>query len=96
MKTVFKRRLDEHPNLKAASEILHADDVVSADEKPSQALAQFQKNIDGPGRKRGQGRRCQCSSQRWQYRRADGDLKAGFANHARVSIDQHWPRCYRP
>lgn len=30
--------LDKHPNLRAASEILHAPDVVSGDEKPTQAL----------------------------------------------------------
>ena len=30
--------LENHPNLRAASEILHADDVVSGDEKPTQAL----------------------------------------------------------
>ncbi len=30
--------LEKHPNLREASEILHADDVVSGDEKPTQAL----------------------------------------------------------
>jgi len=30
--------LDKHPNLRAASEILHAEDVVSGEEKPSQAI----------------------------------------------------------
>jgi glycerol-3-phosphate acyltransferase PlsX len=34
----IKRALDNHPNLLAASEILHAEDVVSGDEKPTQAL----------------------------------------------------------
>jgi glycerol-3-phosphate acyltransferase PlsX len=34
----IKAALDAHPNLRAASEILHADDVVSGDEKPTQAL----------------------------------------------------------
>lgn len=34
----IKRALDHHPNLLAASEILHADDVVSGDERPTQAL----------------------------------------------------------
>ncbi len=34
----IKSALDHHPNLRAATEILHADDVISGDEKPSQAL----------------------------------------------------------
>ncbi|MBU6269350.1 MAG: phosphate acyltransferase PlsX [Sphingomonadales bacterium] len=34
----IKRALDRHPNLRAAAEILHADDVITGDDKPSQAL----------------------------------------------------------
>jgi glycerol-3-phosphate acyltransferase PlsX len=34
----IKVALENHPNLRAASEILHAADVVSGDEKPTQAL----------------------------------------------------------
>lgn len=34
----IKVALEAHPNLRAASEILHAADVVSGDEKPTQAL----------------------------------------------------------
>ena len=34
----IKAALDDHPNLRAASEILHCDDVVAGDEKPTQAL----------------------------------------------------------
>jgi glycerol-3-phosphate acyltransferase PlsX len=34
----IERALDKHPNLRASSEILHSDDVVSGDERPSQAL----------------------------------------------------------
>ncbi|HTN13544.1 MAG TPA: phosphate acyltransferase PlsX [Sphingomonadaceae bacterium] len=34
----IKRALDKHPNLRGASEILHAADVVAGDEKPTQAL----------------------------------------------------------
>ena len=34
----IKSALDAHPNLRAASEILHADDTISGEEKPSQAL----------------------------------------------------------
>ena len=34
----IKAALEEHPNLRAASEILHAPDVVSGEEKPTQAL----------------------------------------------------------
>ena len=34
----IKAALENHPNLREASEILHADDVVSGDEKPTQAL----------------------------------------------------------
>ncbi len=34
----IKSALDSHPNLRAASEILHAPDVVSGDERPTQAL----------------------------------------------------------
>lgn len=36
--TAIKQALEPHPNLRAASEILHAPDVVSGDEKPTQAL----------------------------------------------------------
>lgn len=39
--------LKNHPNLNAASEILHADDVVSADAKPSQALRSSKKTSMG-------------------------------------------------
>ncbi len=34
----IKAALENHPNLRAAAEILHAPDVVSGDEKPTQAL----------------------------------------------------------
>jgi len=34
----IKRALDNHPNMAEASEILHCEDVVSGDEKPTQAL----------------------------------------------------------
>jgi len=34
----IKRALDHHPNMAEASEILHCEDVVSGDEKPTQAL----------------------------------------------------------
>ncbi|MEQ1498124.1 MAG: phosphate acyltransferase PlsX [Novosphingobium sp.] len=34
----IKLALNEHPNLRSASEILHAPDVVSGEEKPTQAL----------------------------------------------------------
>ncbi|MDE2404514.1 MAG: phosphate acyltransferase PlsX [Sphingomonadales bacterium] len=34
----IKRALDRHPNLRAASEILHAEDAITGEEKPSQAL----------------------------------------------------------
>ncbi|MDD3799051.1 MAG: phosphate acyltransferase PlsX [Novosphingobium sp.] len=34
----IKRALEKHPNMHAASEILHAEDVVSGEEKPTQAL----------------------------------------------------------
>jgi len=36
--TAIKQALDAHPNLRSASEILHAPDVVAGDEKPTQAL----------------------------------------------------------
>jgi len=36
--TRIKSALDDHPGLREASEILHCDDVVSGDEKPSRAL----------------------------------------------------------
>jgi glycerol-3-phosphate acyltransferase PlsX len=35
---LIARALDRHPNLRAASEILHAEDVITGDDKPSQAL----------------------------------------------------------
>lgn len=34
----IKQALENHPNLRAASEILHADDVITGEDKPSQAL----------------------------------------------------------
>jgi glycerol-3-phosphate acyltransferase PlsX len=34
----IKAALDNHPNLRGASEILHCDDVVGGDERPTQAL----------------------------------------------------------
>jgi len=34
----IKRALEKHPNLRDASEILHAQDVVAGDERPTQAL----------------------------------------------------------
>ncbi len=34
----IKRALDDHPGMRGASEILHCDDVVAGDEKPSRAL----------------------------------------------------------
>ena len=35
---LIRRALDNHPNMHRASEILHAEDVVAGDEKPTQAL----------------------------------------------------------
>ncbi len=43
----IERALDNHPQLRAASEILHADDVVSGEEKPSQALRGSKKTSMG-------------------------------------------------
>ena len=43
----IREALKDHPNLAAASEILHADDVVSADTKPSQALRGSKKTSMG-------------------------------------------------
>ena len=34
----IKSALDKHPNLRAAAEILHAEDTISGEEKPSQAI----------------------------------------------------------
>lgn len=34
----IKAALEKHPNLRASSEILHTDDVISGEDKPSQAL----------------------------------------------------------
>ncbi|RKF21145.1 phosphate acyltransferase PlsX [Altericroceibacterium spongiae] len=34
----IKHALDDHPNMREASEILHCDDVVGGDERPTQAL----------------------------------------------------------
>jgi len=36
--TRIKAALDKHPNMRGASEILHSDDVISGEDKPSQAL----------------------------------------------------------
>ncbi|HEY9091483.1 phosphate acyltransferase PlsX [Parasphingorhabdus sp.] len=45
--TQIKAALESHPNLSAASEILHAEDIVSADAKPSQALRNSKKTSMG-------------------------------------------------
>jgi len=34
----IKAALEDHPNLRSASEVLHAEDTINGDEKPSQAL----------------------------------------------------------
>ncbi len=36
--TAIKAALDNHPNLRSAAEVLHAEDTIGGDEKPSQAL----------------------------------------------------------
>ncbi len=36
--TRIKAALDNHPNLRGASEIVHADDVISGEDRPSQAI----------------------------------------------------------
>ncbi len=43
----IKTALDAHPNLRGASEILHAPDVISGEEKPSQALRRAKKTSMG-------------------------------------------------
>jgi glycerol-3-phosphate acyltransferase PlsX len=43
-----------------ASEILHAADVVSGEEKPTQALRRRQDHVDGPRDQRREGGRCRC------------------------------------
>jgi len=43
----IKRALDNHPNLRGASEILHAPEAVSGDEKPTQALRRARKTSMG-------------------------------------------------
>jgi len=45
--TRIRAALEDHPNLKAAAEVLHADDVVSANEKPGQALRSSKKTSMG-------------------------------------------------
>ncbi|MDR7104065.1 phosphate acyltransferase PlsX [Croceicoccus sp. BE223] len=43
----IKNALDNHPNLRGASEILHAPEAVSGDEKPTQALRRARKTSMG-------------------------------------------------
>ena len=43
----IKDALDNHPNMRAASEILHCEDVVGGDEKPTQALRRAKKTSMG-------------------------------------------------
>ncbi|MBS7668509.1 phosphate acyltransferase PlsX [Croceicoccus gelatinilyticus] len=43
----IKRALDNHPNMRGASEILHAPEAVSGDEKPTQALRRARKTSMG-------------------------------------------------
>ncbi|HEX2793193.1 MAG TPA: phosphate acyltransferase, partial [Croceicoccus sp.] len=43
----IKSALENHPNLRGASEILHAPEAVSGDEKPTQALRRARKTSMG-------------------------------------------------
>lgn len=43
----IKRALESHPNMRGASEILHAPETVSGDEKPTQALRRARKTSMG-------------------------------------------------
>ena len=43
----IKRALENHPNMRGASEILHAPEAVSGDEKPTQALRRARKTSMG-------------------------------------------------
>jgi glycerol-3-phosphate acyltransferase PlsX len=43
----IERALENHPNMREASEILHCDDVVGGDEKPTQALRRAKKTSMG-------------------------------------------------
>src|SRR5690606_25125106 len=43
----IKAALDAHPNMREASEILHSEDVVGGDEKPTQALRRAKKTSMG-------------------------------------------------
>jgi glycerol-3-phosphate acyltransferase PlsX len=43
----IKAALDKHPNLRGASEILHSTEVISGEEKPSQALRRAKKTSMG-------------------------------------------------
>jgi phosphate acyltransferase len=43
----IKAALDNHPNLRAASEVFHTDEVVAATDKPSQALRKSKKSSMG-------------------------------------------------
>src|SRR3546814_16986333 len=45
--TRIKAALDNHPNLRAASEVFHTDQVVAATDKPSQALRNSKKSSMG-------------------------------------------------
>ena len=45
--TQIKAALDSHPNMREASEILHSEDVVGGDEKPTQALRRAKKTSMG-------------------------------------------------
>lgn len=45
--TLIRAALENHPNLAAASEILHAEDTISSDAKPSQALRGSKKTSMG-------------------------------------------------
>ena len=45
--TRIKAALEDHPNMRGASEILHAPEVVSGEEKPTQALRRARKTSMG-------------------------------------------------
>ena len=65
-----------------ASEIVHCDDVISGDDKPSQAIRRAKTSSMGRAIAAVKDGDAQAARLRRQYRRADGDVQARAADHA--------------
>ncbi len=62
--TQIRQALENHPNMRGASEILHAEGVVDGARKADPGAAPRQDHVDGPRDRRGEEGRCRRRGQR--------------------------------